>query len=438
MAEGIRLDTAHYDSGKNWASQAAADVCERSWNNSPFITVDKLNEWGEFHFRDPRGFRPTDKLPFIGDIKKRLQTALASDTKLYDEIDNGTFFPRGYIQTLCADGIGTKVEMANALYEIYTLLAKEQVIENDSQLSGFRSMARNLIAMSADDIAREGGLPLVYSNVIDYSQLIEENAPAFRELMLGLGDVMSEQDLVLLNGESASLRQFVWSENPWAYFPFNWSGIMYGLYHQNLKITGEKLKAGNVIVALEQKWVRSNGLTKIRESLVIRYGKEWYKNPEALADILEAATPSVVYAKCLADANGWYSNGEKKANILSIDHISWGGLGEKFLKPTLKKRWLSATLSDLYPVWNVVSRAREALNMTLPSMANTFSIGQWALLWFENLEEAERFIALANSHNIVGKPVGEVMETSRWQESHLDITARFENGAKDEKFELSA
>ena len=99
--------------------------------------------------------------------------------------------------------------MANALYEIYTLLAKEQVIENDSQLSGFRSMARNLIAMSADDIAREGGLPLVYSNVIDYSQLIEENAPAFRELMLGLGDVMSEQDLVLLNGESASLRQFV-------------------------------------------------------------------------------------------------------------------------------------------------------------------------------------------------------------------------------------
>lgn len=54
-------------------------------------------------------------------------------------------------------------------------------------------MARNLIAMSADDIARHGGISLVYSNVIDYSKLTDDEAIAYQELMLGLGDVLKEQ-----------------------------------------------------------------------------------------------------------------------------------------------------------------------------------------------------------------------------------------------------
>lgn len=114
-------------------------------------------------------------------------------------------------------------------------------------------MARNLIAMSADDIARYGGLALVYANVIDYSQLDDDNAMAYRELMLGLGDICREQGIVLLTGESAKLSQFVGSENPKALFPFNWSGVLHGLYHENMMITGEEVAEGDYIIALEQK-----------------------------------------------------------------------------------------------------------------------------------------------------------------------------------------
>ncbi len=62
------------------------------------------------------------------------------------------FFPEGYSFVSGSDGIGTKVVLADAM-------------EN------YRTMARDLIAMSADDIARWGGLPLVYANVVDYNNL---------------------------------------------------------------------------------------------------------------------------------------------------------------------------------------------------------------------------------------------------------------------------
>ncbi len=68
-------------------------------------------------------------------------------------------------------------------------------------------------------------------------------------------------------------------------------------------ITGNEVRAGDHIIALEQEGVRSNGLTKLREALTRKYGPEWYYNIEALKDVIEALTPSVVYAKLIADAN---------------------------------------------------------------------------------------------------------------------------------------
>lgn len=199
-------------------------------------------------------------------------------------------------------------------------------------------MARNLIAMSADDIARHGGISLVYSNVIDYSKLTDDEAIAYQELMLGLGDVLREQGIVLLTGESAGLRQFVGSENPNAFFPFNWSGVMYGLYHDKLKITGEEVEEGDYIVVLEQPGIGSNGVTKAREAFSIIYGKDWWTNPDALKDIEEVAEPCIVYSNLITDANGWNTNGERKFHMTSVSHLSGGGLTDKFLKPVLAKK----------------------------------------------------------------------------------------------------
>lgn len=82
----------------------------------------------------------------------------------------------------------------------------------------------------------------------------------------------------------------------------------------------------------------SNGFTKLREALAIGYDTEWYNNPNALTDVAEAATPCVVYAHLLANANGWHTNGERKIHMTSVSHLSGGGLTDKFLKPVLAKK----------------------------------------------------------------------------------------------------
>lgn len=419
--------TKFYDASKNDASKTAGQVCVESFGNSPFVEVQLLRE-GEFHFRDPRGFRYTDELPFRKDMKKKLASVLDRDAPLLEEVTGGVWLPKWYTETLVADGIGTKVELANALYSLVSQIEWK----HGRHVSGFRQMAANLIAMSADDIARFGGLPLVYANVIDYSKLTDENAVAYRELMLGLWDIMKKIGLVGIGWESAKLAQFIGSENPEAFFPFNWSWVMQGVYHDKLNITGENVAEWDYIVVLGQWGVRSNGLTKMREAIAIWHGPEWWNNPEALADVEEALTPSVVYARLIAEANGWYTNGQKEMQITGIGHISGGGLGEKVL-PLFAHKWLSARLDNLFAIPGIAGRALHWLNrdkqsMSLENAFGTWCMGQWMAVTFKTQEEAEKFIALAHHerHRIKAQIAGRVMVTPKSKNPHLQVTARFE------------
>ena len=93
----------------------------------------------------------------------------------------------------------------------------------------------------------------MYSNVLDYSRLkTDGQKTAYAQLFEGLAAAAKENDFVILTGESAGLSQCVGSSNPDALFPFNWSGTMNGVSHSKLQINGQKIKAGDYIVALEQ------------------------------------------------------------------------------------------------------------------------------------------------------------------------------------------
>ena len=434
----IPVPSQFYDASKNEASDAAGKVCVDSFWNSDFVRVDLLKA-GDFNFRDPRGFTYTDKLPFVAEVKARLATALARDWALFEEVTGGLWLPKWYKETMVTDSIGTKVELANALYNLVSKIEWK----HGRHISGFRQMARNLIAMSADDIARYGWLPLVYANVIDYSKLTDENATAYMELMLGLWDILKELGIVLFWGESAAMRQFVGSENPKAFFPFNWSGAMQWLYHDKLNLTGENVAEGDYIVVLGQWGVRSNGLTKMREALALWHGEEWWDNEAALGDVEEALTPSVVYARLIAEANGWYSNGKKNMQITWIGHISGGGLGEKVL-PLFANKWLSARLDNLFPIPGIAARALHWLKKGWKEMSLNDAFGTWCMwqgmaVTFRTQKEAENFIALArDKHGIAARIGGRVIKTPKSWKSHLQVTARFSEWETGEELIIAA
>ena len=96
---------------------------------------------------------------------------------------------------------------------------------------------------------------------------------------------------------------------------------MNGLQHARLEITGKDVQAGDIIIALRQGGFRSNGISKVRTAFEKRYGADYYREaPEE--EVREALTPSVVYARAIAELNGWYSDGERPVEMTSVSHLS--------------------------------------------------------------------------------------------------------------------
>jgi len=137
----------------------AAQMCKATWGTSLFVDVQDLSKG---NFRGPRGWR----------LRK----------KLFPVLEN-------CIETIAPDGIGTKPIIIDAA-------------------RSWRTAAWDLIAMTASDITRWGGLPLVFTNILDVATLGSGGESAYqaaREIFLGLRDAALADGVVVLNGETADL-----------------------------------------------------------------------------------------------------------------------------------------------------------------------------------------------------------------------------------------
>src|SRR3989344_816436 len=228
-------------------SSFAGSICKESYNNSPFVEVKDLSQG---NFRGPRPF-----------VFKNL--------------------PEGYFIEATADGIGTKGILIDA--------AKTHGLA-----------AYDIIAMTASDVTRYGGIPLVFINIFDTNSIGsagDEVSETYKSAIAGLGKVAKEEKIVVLKGETAQMGDALGSEISDSKTKLNWSGTMIGAYHKDKMITGENLAPGQVIIALKENGFRCNGISSIRGALRVKYGKEWWRNPDAKERIRQTATPSVLYSK---------------------------------------------------------------------------------------------------------------------------------------------
>lgn len=357
-----------YDEKKDDAGHFAGKVCVDSRKNSPFVEV--LWDWK--HFRDDRDFK------FIN-------------------------LPEWYVLNLWSDGIGTKVVLADVLEQ-------------------YGSMAADLLAMWLDDTARNGWLPLVFTNVLDVNSIkTPQQFEAFKQLLTWLATLAKQQEVVVISWETASLGQCVSSPNDQATMPFNWSWAVLWVSHPKLKINPSNVKDGDYIVALKQEGFRSNGISKVRWAFEKQYGPNRYTDAPR-EQVAAALAPSVPYARAISEANGWFSNGEKQIDIHGIAHLSGWSFHSKFLEPILAKNRLSATLTDLYEIPEIALQCFERDgNMTQQELFTTRCCGQGMLVVVGSLAEAEQFIELVNQFGIEGKVAGQVTANGPGRASTLDI-----------------
>jgi phosphoribosylformylglycinamidine cyclo-ligase len=150
---------------------------------------------------------------------------------------------------------------------------------------------------------------------------------AVLDLFRGLKNAAEKIGIIVLNGETAELSSLVSSENPGATLKYNWGGSVHGLYHPDKMITGDKVAAGQVVVAFKENGFRSNGISSVRKAFSIKFGENWFCTELAQKYLLQAATPSLLYDKLFVDANGWLGN--PRIDIKAIIHLTGGSFKSK-------------------------------------------------------------------------------------------------------------
>ncbi len=354
-------------------SKIAGAVCKNTFHNSPFVEVC---DFSSGHFRGPRGFK----------IKG---------------------LPAGYMLDVAPDGIGTKV------------------VAIDAALAHHYA-CRDVIAMTASDITRWGGKSLVFVNVLDVSTLSDRGTETnllFRSMMAGLESVAHEQGIVCFRGETAELGACVGSENSEARTKFNWAGFMLGVYLPNRMITGDTLKEGQVVVALQENGFRSNGLSSVRVALQSRFGDEWWKNPDAASAIRDVACPSILYDNFLTLANGWNLSQSPYFKIHLLTHVSGGGIVGKFAEDMLFPRGFSAVLDNLYDPPEIMKDVAMWRGMTDEECYRTFNCGNGMLAVLDK-KYVDAFVNLADSYGVHAKACGIITQE---REPSLVIHSGFNN-----------
>lgn len=339
-------------------SSFAGSICKASYKNSLFV---EIHDFSGGQFRGPRPF---------------------------------TFknLPKGYFIEASTDGIGTKGILVDA--------AKTHHLA-----------AYDVIAMTASDITRFGGIPLVFVNVFDTSSIGntgDEISKTYKSAILGLGDAAKKEKIVLLKGETAQMGDALGSEIKNSKTKLNWSGTMIGAYHKDKMITGENLAPGQVVIALKENGFRCNGISSVRKALREKFGKEWWKNPKAKKSIKLAAEPSILYDIYVNTLHGWFNKDFKpEINIHSIIHLSGGAFKEKLAKDILFPKKLSAELFDLWEPVKIMRQCAEWRKITDEEFYEVWHGGQGMLLIIEE-KDAGYCIKRAKDFGIEARIAGKI------------------------------
>ena len=194
-----------------------------------------------------------------------------------------------------ADGVGTKVAIAQAL-------DKHDTIGYD------------LVGMLVDDLVVCGAEPLFLTDYIATGRVVPERIAA---IVQGIAEACVEAGCALIGGETA--------EHPGLLGPdeYDVAGSTTGVVEADRLLGAQRVRPGDVVIAMEASGLHSNGYSLVRHVLLSDAGAGWSLDrdvPELGRPLgEELLVPTRVYAKaCLALA------AETETHAMS--HVTGGGL----------------------------------------------------------------------------------------------------------------
>lgn len=274
------------------------------------------------------------------------------------------------------DGCGTKVKMA-------ILMDKHDTIGIDA------------VAMCVNDIICCGAKPLFFLDYIACGKNIPEK---IADIVGGVAEGCVQSGAALIGGETAEHPGMMPVDE------YDLAGFAVGIVDKKKILNNERMKAGDVVIALASSGVHSNGFSLVRKVFDID------RNPDSLyvpndklggKSIAETLlTPTKIYVKSILALL-------EKADVKGISHITGGGFYENI--PRSIPKGLTAKINKaavkVLPIFKLIE---EVGNIPERDMYNTYNMGV-GMSVVVPAEETEKALEILRSCGEDAYIIGEII-----------------------------
>jgi phosphoribosylformylglycinamidine cyclo-ligase len=273
------------------------------------------------------------------------------------------------------DGCGTKVKLA-------FIMDKHDTIGIDA------------VAMCVNDVACAGGEPLFFLDYIACGKNIPEKIAT---IVAGVAEGCRQSECALIGGETAEHPGLMPEDD------YDLAGFAVGVADKKDIITGENIKAGDILVGIASSGVHSNGFSLVRkvfENELTKEGLDTYYDElgKTLGEALIA--PTRIYVKALKAIK------EAGVKINGCSHITGGGFQENI--PRMLHDGVRAVVKkDSYEIPPIFKMMQKKADIAEDMMYNTFNMGLGMVLSV-NADDVETVIKAIESAGDKAFVVGHV------------------------------
>ena len=273
------------------------------------------------------------------------------------------------------DGVGTKLAIAQAL-------DKHDTVGID------------LVGMVVDDLVVCGAEPLFMQDYIAVGKVVPERVA---EIVGGIAVGCELAGCALVGGETA--------EHPGMMEPdhYDIAGTGVGVVEADAVLGADRMKAGDVVIAMGASGVHSNGFSMVRHVLLAGAGMSLTAHVDELGTTLGEGllVPTQIYAKdCLAII--------AETDVRGFAHVTGGGLAANLARvlPSHLTARLDRTSWTPLPVFDLVQRTGK---VEQAEMERTFNMGV-GMVAVVPPEDVDRTLALLTARHVQAWTLGELVD----------------------------
>ena len=250
----------------------------------------------------------------------------------------------------CTDGVGTKIDLAN-------------------KFKKFDTIGIDLVAMCVNDLIVQGAKPLFF---LDYIAVGKLDLKKTKKILKGIFKGCELSDCKLIGGETAEMPGVSSKDK------FDLAGFSVGIVSKKKILNKNKVKAGDLVLAIPSNGIHSNGFSLIRSVI---------KNKKISRSLkTELLKPTKIYSKeilKLVDKN----------LINAAAHITGGGLVENLMRSLPEYLSLNVDLSKIKIL--KIFKWIKSRNISDKEMIRTFNcgVGFCIIVSKKNVSKVKKFFS---------------------------------------------